>query len=135
MIVKIGIVGSRAYTDKKKIAEVISQLHLKYGPGLTIVSGGQKEGVDGFAKEIALAKKLYYHEFPPAHYAHNEYCVLGPEHYGKPYHVSHYHIRNEEIAKYSDYMFVFTLRDVISNGSTSVMRYAKQHSTPFVELH
>ena len=37
---KIAIVGSRKYTNKKKIKDFIFNLREKYGTDITIVSGG-----------------------------------------------------------------------------------------------
>ena len=52
--IKIGIVGSRKYTDKRRIKDLIFEIKEKYGDGVEIVSGGQKDGADGFAKKYAL---------------------------------------------------------------------------------
>ena len=44
---KIAIVGSRGYTNKRKIKDFIFKLKEKVGENLEIVSGGQKDGADG----------------------------------------------------------------------------------------
>ena len=44
--IKIGIVGSRNYTDKKKVKDLLFEIKEKYGNEVEIVSGGQKEGAD-----------------------------------------------------------------------------------------
>ena len=49
--IKIGIVGSRKYTDKRRIKDLIFEIKEKYGDGAEIVSGGQRDGADGFAKK------------------------------------------------------------------------------------
>ena len=51
---KVAIVGSRRYTNKKRIQEFIFKLRDKYGDKVEIVSGGQKEGGDRYAKKYAL---------------------------------------------------------------------------------
>ena len=51
--IKVGIVGSRAYTNKKKIKNLIFDIKQKY-PESEIVSGGQQDGADGYAKKFAL---------------------------------------------------------------------------------
>ena len=51
---KVAIVGSRQYTNKRRIQEFIFKLKEKYGDKLEIVSGGQKQGADGYAKKFAL---------------------------------------------------------------------------------
>ena len=40
--IKIGIVGSRGYTNKKKIKDLIFEIKEKHGGNVEIVSGGQK---------------------------------------------------------------------------------------------
>ena len=74
MTIKIGIVGSRKYTDKKKVKDLLFEIKEKYGNDVEIVSGGQKNGADGLAKKFALEFDVDYVEFPPAHYSHNMHC-------------------------------------------------------------
>ena len=54
MIMRVAIVGSRKYTNKRRIQEFVFKLKQKYGEELEIVSGGQKDGADGYAKKYAL---------------------------------------------------------------------------------
>jgi len=65
--IKIGIVGSRAYTNKRKVKDLVFDIKQKYGDEIEIVSGGQKEGADGYAKKYALEFNLNYVKFPPSH--------------------------------------------------------------------
>ena len=64
MTMRVAIVGSRRYTNKRRIQEFIFKLKQKYGEELEIVSGGQKEGADGYAKKYALEFDIKYSEFP-----------------------------------------------------------------------
>ena len=73
--IKIGIVGSRSYTDKRKVKDLIFNIKEKYGDEVEIVSGGQPKGADGLAKKYALEFGLKYVEFPPSHYNHNMHCI------------------------------------------------------------
>ena len=43
MKIKIGIVGSRGYTNKNKVKDLIFKIKEKYGNEVEIVSGGQKD--------------------------------------------------------------------------------------------
>ena len=72
---RVAIVGSRQYTNKRRIQEFIFKLKEKYGDELEIVSGGQKDGADGYAKKYALELGLQYEEYPPFHEVHNLYCT------------------------------------------------------------
>ena len=123
---KIGIVGSRAYTNKNKIKELIFEIKEKYGNTVEIVSGGQRDGADGFAKKFALMFGLHYVEFPPSHYTWNMHCKLPATKYNKPYYVSNYFKRNKQIAEYSDMVIAFIPDGVESRGTMSTVEYAKK---------
>jgi len=112
--IKIGVVGSRVYTDRKKVKDLIFEIKTKYDDEVEIVSGGQKEGVDGFAKKFALEFDMNYVEFPPSHYRHNMHCKLSARHYNKPYYISNYFKRNKQIAEYCHMVIGF-----IPDGSDS----------------
>ena len=70
---KIGIVGSRKYENKRKIKETIFNLKQKFGSELVIVSGGCHDGADKYAKKYALELDCSYIEVNPAHTVKNLY--------------------------------------------------------------
>ena len=70
MIIKIAIIGSRTYTNKKKIQDFLFRLKMEH-KDMEIVSGGAKDGADKYAKRFALEFGLKYSEFPPQHQTHN----------------------------------------------------------------
>ena len=80
---KVAIIGSRSYTNSRKVKEFIHKLKENFNDELEIVSGGQKEGSDGYAKKYALEFDVKYSEFPPQHYSHNMHCVRPNYEYGK----------------------------------------------------
>ena len=51
---KVAVIGSRVYENRKKIRETIFKLKQKFGAGLQIVSGGAQNGADKYAKKYAL---------------------------------------------------------------------------------
>jgi len=57
---KIGIVGSRKYQDKRKVKDFIYELKRKFQDKLIIVSGGCKDGADYLAKKYALELEVQY---------------------------------------------------------------------------
>ena len=124
--IRIGIVGSRSYTDKKKIKDLIFEIKTKYGNEVEIVSGCQKEGADGYAKKYALEFDLDYVEFPPVHYTHNIHCKLSAKQFNKPYCVSNYFKRNKQIAEYSNILIAFIKDGVESRGTMNTVGYAKK---------
>ena len=122
--IKVGIVGSRGYTNKKKIKDLIFEIKEKYGDEVEIVSGGQKDGADGYVKKFALEFDMSYVEFPPSHYSWNMHCKLPATKYNKPYYVSNYFKRNKQIAEYSNIVIAFIPDGVESRGTMSTIQYA-----------
>ena len=131
---KIAIIGSRCYTNKRKIREFIFKLKDQVGEKLEVVSGGAKEGADKYAKKYALEFGLKYSEFPPYHEPHNVHCVFGAYRYGKPYYKNNYHKRNEDIVNYSEKVVAFIKDDIITNGTKSTLEYCKKNNKKFVIL-
>ena len=126
MRIKIGIVGSRSYTDKKKIKNLLFEMKEKYGDDVEIVSGGQKDGADGLAKKYALEFDMKYVEFPPTHYSYNMHCKLPASEYNKPYYVTNYFKRNKQIAEYSNIIVAFIPEGVTSNGTMNTVGHAER---------
>ena len=126
MMVKIAIIGSRGYTNKRKIKEFIFKLKEQVGEKLEIVSGGAKEGADKYAKRFALDFDVNYSEFPAYHEPHNIHCVLESFRYGKQYNVGHYHRRNKDLIEYSDKVVAFCTNGVVTNGTLSALQHAEK---------
>ena len=124
--IKIGIVGSRSYTDKKKVKDLIFNIKEKYGDEVEIVSGGQPKGADGLAKKFALEFDMKYVEFPPSHYSHNMHCKLPATEYNKPYYVSNFFKRNKQIAEYSNIIVAFIPEGVESRGTMDTVGHAEK---------
>ena len=129
---KIAIIGSRRYENKKKIKDFIFKLKNEYGTDTIIVSGGQKDGADRYAKKYALELGLQYEEYPPAHYSHNLYCPLPESRYGRKYSPKNYHVRNKIIAGTSDFVVGFIPNGVESKGTMSTINYAKKFEKKYV---
>ena len=124
--IKIGIVGSRSYTDKKKVKDLIFNIKEKYGDEVEIVSGGQPKGADGLAKKYALEFNMKYVEFPPTHYNHNMHCILPVGEYNKPYYVSNFFKRNKQIAEYSNIIVAFIPEGVESRATMDTVGHAEK---------
>ena len=90
------------------------------------MSGGQKDGADGYAKKVSLDFDIKYSEFPPQHYPHNIHCVNESYNYGKPYRVWNYHKRNREIVEYCDNIVAFCTDGKITNGTKSALKYCEK---------
>ena len=123
---KVAIVGSRRYENKKKIKDFVFKLKQQYGNDTIIVSGGCKTGADKYAKKYALELGLQYEEYPPFHEVHNLYCPMPSSRYGRPYNIRNFHARNKIIAGTSDFIVAFIAEGVQSDGTFSTLNYAKK---------
>ena len=129
---KVGVVGSRRYENKRKIKEFIFKIKNQYGEDTIIVSGGAKQGADKYAKKYALELGLQYEEYPPFHEVHNLYCTMPESRYGKPYSIKNYHARNKIIAGTSDFIVAFIEDGVQSDGTFSTLNYAKKFEKKYI---
>ena len=123
---KLAIIGSRQYSNKKKIKDFIFKLKQRNDETIIIVSGGCKDGADRYAKKYALEFGLQYEEYPPAHHAYNLYCVLPENRYGKSYNVKNFFVRNKIIANVSDMIVAFISDGDTANGTENTLSYAKK---------
>ena len=131
---KVAIIGSRRYENKKKIKEFIFKLKQEHGEKTIIVSGGNRNGADRYAKKYALELGLQYEEYPPFHEVHNLFCTMPESRYGKPFSVKNYHARNKIIAGTSDFVVAFIPDGVESNGTMSTINYAKKFEKKYVVI-
>ena len=129
---KVAIVGSRRYENKRKIKEFIFKLKQQYGDKTIIVSGGCKTGADRYAKKYALELGLQYEEYPPFHEVHNLYCTMPSSRYGKPYSVRNYFARNKIIAGTSDFIVGFVPENITANGTMNTIEYAKKLGKKYI---
>ena len=123
---KVAIIGSRRYENKKKIKDFVFKLKQQYGDKTIIVSGGCKQGADKYAKKYALELGLQYEEYPPFHEVHNLYCVLPESRYNKDFSMRNFFVRNKIIASVSDFIAAFIPDGVEANGTNSLLEYAKK---------
>jgi len=123
---KVAIVGSRRYENKKKIKDFVFKLKNEYGEKTIIVSGGCKTGADKYAKKYALELGLKYEEYPPFHEVHNLYCTMPESRYGKPYNIRNFFARNKIIAGTSDFIVAFIPEGVEANGTYTTLELCKK---------
>ena len=132
---KIGIVGSRRYENKKKIKDFIFKIKEEHGTKTTIVSGGCKNGADKYAKKYTLELGLQYEEYPPFHEGHNLYCTIPSHRYGQPYSVKNFFARNKIIAGTSDMVVGFIPEGVEARGTMSTIKYAEKFGKKTIIIH
>ena len=123
---KIAIVGSRRYENKKKIKDFVFKLKQQYGEKTIIVSGGCKQGADRYAKKYTLELGLQYEEYQPFHEVHNLYCAVPESRYDKPFSMRNFFARNKIIAGTADFIVAFIPEAGEANGTKTVLEYAKK---------
>jgi predicted Rossmann-fold nucleotide-binding protein len=133
--VKVAIIGSRIYENKRKIKDMIYALKVKFGDRLEIVSGGAGAGADKYAKKYALEMGVDYKEFNPAFTNKNLYSVMPESYYGKQFHVSQIFARNELIARYCDMMIAFIHSGSTTGGSAHAVKMAIKHKKQAVIIN
>ena len=131
---KVAIVGSRRYENKKKIKDFIFKVKNEYGTDTIIVSGGCKQGADKYAKKYALELGLQYEEYPPFHEVHNMYCTLPSSRYSKDYSVKNFFARNKIIAGTSDMVVGFIPDGIEGRGTMNTIDYAKKFDKKYVVI-
>ena len=129
---KVAIIGSRRYENKKKIKDFIFKIKNEYGTDTIIVSGGCKQGADRYAKKYALELGLQYEEYPPFHEVHNLYCPLPESRYSKPYSMKYFFARNKIIAGTADFIVGFIPDGVEGRGTMNTINYAKKFDKKYV---
>ena len=129
---KVAVIGSRQYENVRKIKDTLTNLRQKFGDDLVIISGGAKDGADKYARKYALEFGIRYKEFNPAHTPRNLYSAMSDEYYGKPYHVSQFHHRNQLLARDCDVMIAFIPQGVKSDGSLSAIKSAEKYNKKVV---
>ena len=132
---KIAIVGSRRYENRKRIKDFIFKIKQEKGVDTIIVSGGCKDGADRYAKKYALELGLQYEEYPPFHEVHNMYCTIPESRYSKPYSVKNFFARNKIIAGTCDMVVGFIPEGVEARGTMSTIKYAEKFNKKTIIIH
>ena len=132
---KVGIVGSRRWTDRRKIFDFVGLCKNEFGEDLEIVSGGCPDGADRYAKEAALKLGVKYVEFPPLHKPWNAYCPEAAYLYNQPYHVRYFFMRNKQIAERADKIVAFIPSNHTSNGTNNTLDWAKKLGKPSIIIN
>lgn len=134
LCMKIAIIGSRTYENARKVKTLLSDLKRRFGNELTVISGGCPDGADKYVKKFSIEFEIDYKEYNPAHTPKNLYSAMSEHYYGKPYHVSQFHHRNNLIAKNCDMMIALIPEGESAKGSESAIQSAQKHNKKVVIL-
>ena len=131
---KIGIIGSRKYENRRKIKETIFNLKKKFGDELVIFSGGCLDGADKYAKKYALELDCNYVEVNPAHTPKNLYSYMREEWYGKKYSPKNFYVRNKILAKSIDRLIAFVPEGDSARGTANTVNYAVEYNKKVIVI-
>jgi hypothetical protein len=131
---KIGIIGSRLYENKRKIKKTIFELKRKFGEDLTIFSGGDTEGAGKYVKKYALELGCTYVEVNPSHTPKNLYSYMRKEWYGKDFNMKNFFVRNKILAKSIDKLIAFVEDGDNANGTASTVKYAVEFNKKVIVI-
>lgn len=90
-----------------KIKTLIHKLKERTDSVIEIVSLGDKNGADKYAKKYALELGYEYKEMNPAHTPKNLYSLMTEAYYDKPYMVKNFHQQTKIYSQYVDNCIVF----------------------------
>lgn len=131
---KVGIIGSTHYENKKRIKETIFQLKQRFGDDLVVISGGSLNGAEKHVKKYALALDCTYLEVNPAHTPKNLYSYMREDWYGKNYSIKNFHVRNKILASVVDRLIAFIPKGDPAIGSASTIMYAEKFNKKCVVI-
>lgn len=131
---KVGMIGSRDYQNKKKIKDLIFKLKSRFGNDLEIVGDGNRMGVGLHVKKACIELGVDYSEFPPLHEQWNHNCPEPAYMYGKPYSPKYYPMRNTQIVEYSDMIIGFVVSTEKEKHIVDVNTLAKKKNKEMMIL-
>jgi predicted Rossmann fold nucleotide-binding protein DprA/Smf involved in DNA uptake len=131
---KIGIIGSRKYENKRKIKETIFNLKQKFGDTLVIFSGGCPDGADKYAKKYTLELGCKYIEVNPSHTQKNLYSYMREDWYDKKYNIKNFFVRNKILAKSVDKLIAFVPEGDNATGTANTVKYAIEFNKKVVVI-
>ena len=131
---KVGIIGSRKYENRKKIKDFIFKLKKEKGSDTIIVSGGCPTGADRYAKKYALELDCKYVEVNPSHTPKNLYSYMKEEWYGKKYSPKNFYVRNKILAKSIDRLIAFVPEGDSAKGTANTVNYAVEYNKKVVVI-
>ena len=132
-MMKVAIIGSISYTNKRKIKDFIFKLKEKIGSDLEIVSGGGKYVVEKNVRDICIEFGISYSEIPPFHYKWNQDCIYPQNRYDKNYNVKYFFVQNKLIVEYVDLVIFFTEDEEITKINDLKRLVEKQNKSLIIK--
>lgn len=103
---KIGIIGPETCQKTKEVKDLLFQIKQSFGKLATVVSGGNKEGIERDVKKYCIYFEIPYKEYNPSFTGHNQFSALNESYYTKKHHPSHFQHRYEMMLRDVDKLFI-----------------------------
>src|SRR3990167_3359250 len=103
---KIGITGSKFFTQKLKIQDLLWKIKKEH-PETEIVGLDNENGTDKFVKKFSLNFELNYKEFIPYYKHWNSYCAEERYKFGKKFSKKHIFATYNNYIKYCEKIVFF----------------------------
>jgi hypothetical protein len=123
---KVGLIGSTRYENKRKIRETILKLLQKFNDDLVIVSCGERIGAEKYIKRYALEMGCNYKEFNPSHTVSNLYSAMRENFYGKIYKPANFFHRNKLLTRHVNVIIAFIDDKRNCEGVLDIINNAKR---------
>lgn len=124
----VGIIGSKTYTDKRKVEDMILRLKKMYSKDLVIASGGTSNGAEYYVRKYCLEYNIKYREYNPAYTTYNSNSALAASYYGRQYHGSQILHRYFILTNSIDTLIIFVRNmDELKHPFKSILRRAKKN--------
>ncbi len=129
---KIGMTGSKHFTGKQKIKDLIWLLKQKTDEPIEIISLGEEYGADKFVKKYALRLEMDYKEFLPYHKRWNLYCHEPAYLFSKQYSARYFFICFNNFVKYCDKIVFFKSNE--DKKDHPIIQIAKKNNKELIEM-
>ena len=143
---RIALVGSVKYQNRKKIKDFIFKIKKQHGDSAIILSSGGGRapnliadgrggiGAEGYVKKYTLEFGLEYEEYPPCHYTWDINCPLSRYNYGKKFNPVNFKKKNKQIVAKASHIVMFIPRGVDWKEEKDIIKYADKFKRKIIRI-
>ena len=109
---KVALIGDVKYENRGEIKNLIFKLKQKFGDQLSIISRGNKDGIEKWVRKFCIELDVNYIEYNLASTPMNLYSGMSEEYYEKPHHPTQKLHQYDLIAQNADKIMYFGQIDI-----------------------
>jgi hypothetical protein len=114
---KVALIGDEKYENRGEIKDLIFKLKQKFGDHLTIISRGNKMGIEKWVRKFCIELDVKYLEYNLASTPMNLYSGMSEEYYDKPHHPTQKLHQYDLIAQNADKLCIL-VKLILKSGNT-----------------